>query len=76
MPSALLDVWFWFQQLSRTRSSNGFGQDAISYAEVLAWSKLTGTQPDPLEIQALMAIDSVYIAMQVEAIKKRSKSRG
>jgi hypothetical protein len=75
-PESIIHIWYWFQQLSRTRSSNGFGQDPISYNEINAWSQLTGVDPEPIEVQAIMVIDSVFMSMQAKAIEKRSKKRG
>jgi hypothetical protein len=58
-------VWAWFLELSAGRGSNGFGPNPISYLDVLAWTLLTGTITRPAEIEAIMALDRVWIAAQV-----------
>jgi len=65
----------WFDVLSRTRSSNGFGQNPISYAEIDAWSRLTNIELTPVEVSAIMQLDSAYLNIQAEQIAKRSKTK-
>ena len=65
--------WQWFNELSRTRTSNGFGQNAISYGEIEAWSRLTNTDLDFLEVRAITRLDGEYLAIQADKIAKRSK---
>lgn len=74
-PEALVHCWYWFLELNRTRTSNGFGQNPISYAEVASWSQLTGVVPEPLEVQAMMMLDANYMAVQAEEIRKRSPKK-
>jgi hypothetical protein len=75
LPDEVRHIWDWFTQLSRTRSSNGFGQNPISYAEIKAWSELTGVEPQPDEVFAVMTLDSVYLGVQSEEMKKRSQKK-
>jgi hypothetical protein len=56
-----------------TRSSNGFGQNAISYSEIEAWSRLTHTVLDHLEVRAITLLDSAYLTHQSEQSARRSK---
>jgi len=73
-PEALGYCWGWFIELSRTRASNGFGVNPISYNEIVCWSELTGVRPDSIEIQALMALDVAFMSVQADEIKKRGKN--
>jgi hypothetical protein len=75
MPENYAHCWAWFGELSRTRSSNGFGQNPISYAEIDAWSRLTNIELTPLEVSAIMQLDSAYLNIQAEQIAKRSKTK-
>jgi len=75
MPENYAYCWAWFGELSRTRSSNGLGQNPISYAEIDAWSKLTNIELTPLEVSAIMRLDSAYLTIQAEQIAKRSKTK-
>jgi hypothetical protein len=76
VPEALIHCWYWFIELSRTRTSNGFGANPISYNEIVSWSDLTGVRPDNIEVQALMALDSAFMSVQADEIKKRSAKHG
>lgn len=74
-PSALEHCWHWFLYLNRTRSGSGFGQNPISYQEILAWTQLTGVEPDPTEIQAIMSLDQAYMNVQAQELSKRSQKK-
>lgn len=74
-PEAVIHCWHWFIELNRTRASNGFGQNPISYTEIVSWSQLTGVDPEPLEVQAIMALDAAYMSVQADEIKKRSRKK-
>jgi hypothetical protein len=74
-PDAVVHCWHWFIELNRTRASNGFGQNPISYTEIVSWSQLTGVVPEPFEVQAIMALDSAYMSVQAHELSKRSKKK-
>ena len=75
MPENYRHCWSWFGELSRTRSSNGFGQNPISYSEIDSWSRLTNIELTPLEVSAIMRLDSAYLTIQAEQIAQRSKKK-
>jgi hypothetical protein len=75
MPENYYHCWSWFGELSRTRSSNGFGQNPISYSEIDAWSRLISIDLTPLEVSAIIRLDSAYLNIQAEQIAKRSKTK-
>lgn len=64
LPADGSHVWAWFLELSAGRGSNGFGPSPISYLDLLAWSLLTGTITRPAEIEAIIAVDRVWLAAQ------------
>ena len=74
-PEAVIHCWHWFIELNRTRASNGFGQNPISYTEIVSWSQLTGVVPEPLEVQTIMALDAAYMSVQADEIRKRSRKK-
>lgn len=53
----------WFGELSGARSSNGFGVNPVSYAEIDAWARLTGRHPSFLEVSALRRLDAAYLSI-------------
>ena len=60
MPQALEYLWEWFLELNASRSVGMHGLAAITYQDIDAWARLTGREPDPLEVQALMQLDTAW----------------
>jgi hypothetical protein len=61
-------IWYWFMDLSAGRGSNGFGPNPISWLDLLAWATLTGQIARPAEIEAIMALDRVWLAAQAKNV--------
>lgn len=49
----------WFEELSKARTSNGFGVNSFTYTELQAWAVLTRRVPTPFEVEMLMALDVI-----------------
>ena len=60
----LFDV---FNDISRTRNSNGSGPNSISYQEILAWQSLYVMKLKGWEIDVLLAIDHLWLV----SVKKK-----
>ena len=56
MPELAEHVWYWYSEL--------YNGERISYQEIEAWSRLTGTHIEPWEVAALKRIE-------LEQIKSR-----
>lgn len=69
-PSGVDYVWHWFCELSAARGSSGFGPNPLGYADIDAWSRLTGRQPDVFEVSCLMALDGTYFSALQKAKPK------
>lgn len=67
---AELIYWQWFVELCGTRQSSFNGSEPISYAEIAAWSALTGTELRPRDVKILRAIDSVML----QATREKARS--
>lgn len=67
LPYCVVYLWQWFCELSGGRGYSDFGPLPLNYSEILAWSQLTKTDPIAWEVQAIKAIDRVFIT---EAGKK------
>lgn len=52
-------VWEWFWTLSNRRRT---GPEALSFAEIGEWQRLTGTAVLPEEVEMLMQMDDAYLA--------------
>jgi len=63
LPFAFRHIWQWFvEELTPRRSSNGFGVNPLTHAEVEAWARLTGRTPTTMEARLLMRLDTVVVA--------------
>ena len=67
LPYCVTYLWQWFCELSGGRGYSEVGPLPLSYSEILAWSQLMKTSPTAWEVQAIKAIDRVFIT---EAGKK------
>jgi hypothetical protein len=65
-------VWQLFCDLNRTRRAGFNGPEPLSYAEMLAWSELTGMRIRPWEIEVIMALDHEYMTAGSEDGKDES----
>lgn len=71
IPLELTYLWGWFQELSATRGSNGFGPNPISYTEIGTWARLTGTIIQPMEVRLIMTLDGLFRIAVSEASEQR-----
>lgn len=71
MPLELAYLWVWFQELSATRGSNGFGPNAITYTEIDTWARLTDTIIRPPEVRMIMTLDALFRLAVNEASEQR-----
>ena len=60
-------LWQLFLQLSRTRGNTGYGLLPLSLVEIEAWTRLMCCPILPWELQAMLLLDSAYMASQVVA---------
>lgn len=72
IPLAAEYLYDWFLELSRARSSSGFGINPISHLEIDAWARLYGISPQPHELQIIAALDDAYIRA-VSAISSKRR---
>jgi hypothetical protein len=67
MPESCAHVWRWFIELSAARGSNGWGPNAIRYTDIAAWSALTRTIIQPMEVRVVLHLDHIYLANAAKA---------
>lgn len=67
VPQAILYLYGWFCELSNARQYGEFGPMPITFLEIFAWSNLKQTRLDFWELDAIKAIDRVFL---LEACKK------
>lgn len=53
----MASVWGWFCELAPTRDVDMNGVRPFTYPMIESWARLTGRNPDPLEVEALFALD-------------------
>jgi len=67
MPESCAHIWRWFIELSAARGSNGWGPNAIRYTDIAAWSALTRTIIQPMEVRVVLHLDHIYLANAAKA---------
>jgi hypothetical protein len=55
-------LWEWFADLSRRRSNGGLAPNPVSFSEIDAWARLTGTAPTPWEVSVLTRLDDALLS--------------
>ena len=65
-PSAMAHVWRWFLALSNMREWGEGGPQAIRTTEIVAWSQLTATRPNPRETRLILDMDVRFRNVQAE----------
>jgi hypothetical protein len=73
IPDEAMHIWEWFHEVHSARTSNGFGPNPIGYAEIAAWSKLSGIRPNMHEVKMLRELDRVYLEVDAKNAAKRGK---
>lgn len=73
MPEVFSALWEDFINLNNTRTSNGFGANAISYTELQAYYSLNQIPVQPWEIQVLRYFDNVVLNVYARQIEKEHK---
>lgn len=56
IPPAAHHIWEWFWELDQGRRV-GMSPEAIGYADIAAWARLSGEEPRPWEVRLLMTMD-------------------
>ncbi|MGV8831261.1 MAG: phage tail assembly chaperone [Devosia sp.] len=61
VPEAGRLAWGWFIDLCRTRTSNGYGPNPISFAEIEAYARLYRWPLEPRHVGIILALDRVWL---------------
>jgi hypothetical protein len=73
LPYHLTYLWGWFGELAGRRQSNGMDVSPIAWREIEAWARLTGRDPKPWEVQALVKLDDLLLNDHHEAQAAKQK---
>lgn len=60
LPLDVAHIWRWFVEIAAGRGSNGWGPNPISYLDIDAWARLTGTIMRPTEVRAIVLVDQTW----------------
>jgi hypothetical protein len=74
MPCGGEVVWRWFVDLAAARRQSGMGTSPLVWADVGAYFRLWRTVPRPWELQALRALDGVYLRVAGEIAEQRRRA--
>jgi hypothetical protein len=68
-------IWTVFLDLSAARQV-GFGPCPIAYRDILAWSQLTGVKLKTWEVEFISRLDSLWLKVISEQLKKPKGAKG
>lgn len=60
LPEGAAHVLAWFGELSNARRCGLAGMEAIGFADVEAWSRLTGARPTAREVRLIRGLDDLF----------------
>lgn len=61
LPDSCRHVWYWFNELSNTRSEGFNGALPITFTEIKSYFDLQKLEPQDWEVQLLKRLDIAYI---------------
>lgn len=61
VPDALEYLYRWLMELDRARDFGMSGPKLFTYPQVESWARLTGRDPEPHEVEALMHLGTVLL---------------
>jgi len=64
-----LHLWSWFWELDGARGEGMSGPLAISFSDIDAWARLTRSNPEPWEVQALKKMDAARLDETAKTMK-------
>jgi hypothetical protein len=61
LPESVAYLWEWVMELHGRSGAHMAGLNPLNYATLESWMRLTGYTLDPLEVQALIALDAALL---------------
>ena len=78
VPRNVEHVWFWFHEITRRRAPGFDGASPLTFTEVESWSRLTGTEIRPWEVELLFTIDDAFLdqrSTEAAAMRERNQEQ-
>jgi hypothetical protein len=72
IPEAIKYLWYYFIELHNRRGNFGYGHVPLLFSEIYHWKLLKLRKLDPWELDAILIIDSAYLA----SLDKKPGSEG
>jgi len=69
VPWPLAHIWEWFGELCAGRR----GSEPLAFADIDAWSRLTGAMIRPSEVALIKRLDFAWLTITGEKVKKDSR---
>ena len=69
MPWPLIHVWEWFCTLCGGRR----GTEPLAFADIEAWSRMTGAMIRPSELALIKRLDFAWMEITAEKVKKHGR---
>lgn len=70
LPRGLERLWGDFIDLHSSRGSTGMGAARITFADIDAWQRVTGTVLEPWEIDCIRKADDAFLTQQAREAKR------
>jgi len=61
-PEEMEYLWRWALELHGRSGAGMAGAAPLAFSTVMDWARLTGNDPDPLEVEALIAVDAALLS--------------
>lgn len=79
LPDSMQYVWSWFIDLHNARTSNGFGLNPITYADIKSYFDLYAIEPQEWQVQLIKQLDNIALSafakQQKEEAEKAKKKK-
>lgn len=66
LPDECRDTWLAFLDLHRARPAGGMSAGNITYSEIDAYQRLTGSSLEPWQVRAIRAADGAFREVEAE----------
>ena len=75
LSDSMTHVWNFFLRLDRHRSSNGYGVNPLSWADIKAFFDIHSIVPEEYELLAISMLDGIRLECIRKEIEKESKKK-
>ena len=75
LSDGMTHIWNFFLRLDRHRSSNGYGANPLSWADIKAFFDLHEIRPEEYELLAISMLDNAKLSYVSKELEKKQKKK-